>query len=136
MWRSVNITGFEHYIISTKGEVINTRSLKRLAGWYNKEGYHRVKLNDKGYGRKFYTHRLVALTFLDNPKKLPEVHHINNRRSDNDSDNLKWVTHQENMMYVYDRRNKIYNKVEVPASDYIEREEKPVLHESNCDLPF
>ena len=42
-------------------------------------------------------HRLVAETFLDNPKGYNEIDHINHNRLDNRRENLRWVTHSENM---------------------------------------
>ena len=43
-----------------------------------------------------YVHRLVALTFLDNPEHKPEVDHLNTNTHDNRLCNLSWSTHMEN----------------------------------------
>ena len=42
-------------------------------------------------------HRLVAETFLDNPKGYNEIDHRNHNRLDNRAENLRWCTHSENM---------------------------------------
>lgn len=42
-------------------------------------------------------HRLVAYAFLDNPDNLPEVDHIDGNPANNNVENLRWVSHRENM---------------------------------------
>lgn len=44
-----------------------------------------------------YVHRAVAELFIPNPENKPEVDHINNIKTDNNVDNLRWVNHDENM---------------------------------------
>lgn len=39
-------------------------------------GYHQVGLCKENVEKKFYVHRLVALTFLENPEGKKEVNHI------------------------------------------------------------
>ena len=48
-------------------------------------------------GRQYKKHRLVALQWIDNPDNLPYVDHINKVRNDNRIENLRWVTHLQNM---------------------------------------
>ena len=42
-------------------------------------------------------HRMVALTFLDNPDNKPVVNHKDTNILNNHVDNLEWVTYKENM---------------------------------------
>lgn len=68
--------------------------------------YGRVKRNGKllkqtdsqGYkvAAKRSVHRLVAITFLPNPDSLPVVNHIDGNRSNNNIDNLEWVSYRDN----------------------------------------
>ena len=67
-----------------------------LKGWIC-EGYQCVQLTRNNEKKTFKIHRLVAETFISNPDNLPEVDHINTIRDDNRVENLRWVTHKENM---------------------------------------
>lgn len=42
-------------------------------------------------------HKIVALTFVPNKENKPEIDHINGNKTDNRVENLRWVTHAENM---------------------------------------
>jgi len=53
-------------------------------------GYCKTSLKNKD----FFTHRLVALTFLPKSSK-PIVHHLNHIKTDNRIENLKFCTRQE-----------------------------------------
>lgn len=65
---------------------------------YN-DGYVMVRLfnqnNERGVLIK--AHRLVAGAFIPNPENKPYIDHINAVRDDNRIENLRWVTHEENM---------------------------------------
>lgn len=60
-----------------------------------KNGYKVVWINNKQY----YVHRLVAEKFIPNPKNKSEVNHIDGNPSNNNVNNLEWVTHKENMKH-------------------------------------
>ena len=68
----------DHYVVSES--ILNT-------------GYIQVALNRKPYLK----HVLIAKQFLDNPNNLPFVDHINHNRVDNHLENLRWVSHSQNM---------------------------------------
>lgn len=92
-----NINGYDNYTISMNGEVVNTRTDKKLYVGINKDnGYLQVKLYAKNKGKNFYIHRLIALAYIDNPLSLPEVNHKDSDRLNNSISNLEWVTSQGN----------------------------------------
>ena len=57
-------------------------------------------------------HRLVAETFIPNPQNKSCIDHINTIKTDNRVENLRWVTHQENVLnpITYERINKAKEK--------------------------
>lgn len=103
IWKSVeNFEGI--YEVSNTGKV---RSLDRK-GWNNNlkgkilipssnKGYLRIRLCKNGRGPFKLIHRLVAQTFIPNPRGLPEVNRKNLDKGDNHINNLEWVSKQENM---------------------------------------
>jgi len=45
---------------------------------------------------KYYTHRLVAESLLDNPSNAETVNHIDENKKNNCVENLEWVSHADN----------------------------------------
>lgn len=84
------------YQASITGQIRSIKSKRDLKGTKSKDGYLRVALYKKGSIRKkYYVHRLIAMTFLgDSP--LLSVHHINGIRNDNRLENLMWMDIEEN----------------------------------------
>lgn len=62
----------------------------------NTKGYLFVYLWRNNESKREYTHRLVALAFIDNPEHKPQVDHIDTDRQNNRAENLRWVTQSEN----------------------------------------
>ena len=48
-------------------------------------------------GRMRGIHVLVAWAFIDNPEGKPEVDHMDGDKKNNNVENLRWVTHKENI---------------------------------------
>jgi hypothetical protein len=60
-------------------------------------GYLGVSLLKDGKIKNFNIHRLVAIAFIPNPDNLPQIDHINADKTNNNVNNLRWVTAKENM---------------------------------------
>ena len=106
----VPITGYEgYYEVSNLGRVkALSRIVKRgcisqpvreriLSAGGDAHHYPCVQLFKNGKGKRCKVHRLVAEAFIPNPSNAREVDHINTMRNDNRVENLRWVTHKENM---------------------------------------
>ena len=63
------------------------------------DGYPMVVLSKDDHEDSIAVHRLVALTFLDNPNNLPEVNHKDFNRWNPKLDNLEWCSHSDNCKY-------------------------------------
>ena len=83
------------YQASVTGQIRSIKSKKHLKGTMNKDGYLQIGLYKNGSRKKYYIHRLIAITFLGDFSLL-SVHHINDIRSDNRLENLIWMDIEEN----------------------------------------
>lgn len=59
-------------------------------------GHYSVSLCNNNKYKHEFVHRLVALAFIPNSKKLPLVNHKNNIKTDNRPENLEWCTAKHN----------------------------------------
>lgn len=82
------------YEINKLGEIRNTKTKYILSSHKEIHGYKRVSLNKF----IFMVHRLVAITFLENPDLniYCSVNHIDHIRDNNKLYNLEWITPTEN----------------------------------------
>ena len=68
----------------------------RKIGSKHHSGYIQFRVRTNGTKLEGLVHILIARTFITNPDEKPCVDHINNYRSDNRVENLRWCTRQEN----------------------------------------
>ena len=84
------------YLVSRAGEIKNTNG-KIIGQWKNDNGYMLVRLSAPR--RVERVHRLVAAAFVQNPRGMDIVNHIDCDRSNNDASNLEWCTQAENLQH-------------------------------------
>ena len=108
IWKDV--PGYEgEYMVSNYGKVLfvgryiarNTGALTctepHLLTWRtNKDGYAQVDLWKSNKSKRMYVHRLVAISFLDNPNNYPCIDHIDTDKLNNYIQNLRWCNHSMN----------------------------------------
>lgn len=89
------------YQISNLGRVKSLKFDKEriLKSGVSKKGYLYVYLCKNGKQKYFKVHRLVAIMFIENPDKLPEVNHKNEDKTCNEYWNLEWCTTLYNIRY-------------------------------------
>lgn len=87
------------YKINRNGEIFSSYLNKIIKPQKNGNGYLKIILVNERGKKKFFIHRLVADTFLKNPKKLPCVNHKNGKKDDNRVENLEWCTHSQNQKH-------------------------------------
>lgn len=95
------IKNIPHLYISVDGNIFSKKTNKYLKPSYDSGGYLQIVLKINGSYKSFRVHRLLALTFIENPQNKPCVNHINAIRDDNRIENLEWCTHKENTAHSY-----------------------------------
>lgn len=70
--------------------------------YVNNKGYLCVNLYKQSKVYKLQMHRLLAISFLSNPKGLPVVNHIDGNPLNNDLGNLEWCTQSYNIKHAWD----------------------------------
>ena len=102
MWKKFIYEGQEtDYSVSTEGEV-RKDTTNYILSQSSQQDYKFVGLIINGKQKRMRVHRMVPLAFIDNPDNKPYVNHINGNRSDNNVENLEWVTPSENTQHAVD----------------------------------
>lgn len=88
---------FTNYTIHKDGTVVNDLTGHVLKGSINNCGYNRIQIGSDR--KRYFQHRLVAMTYLPNPENKTQVNHIDGNKLNNHVDNLEWCTASENQQH-------------------------------------
>lgn len=104
-----NIKACARIIPYTNGKTIHKkeRILSLVKGYGS---YYTIGLNKNGKHKTYNVHYLIALTFIDNPEKLPCVNHKDENKYNNNLENLEWCSYSYNTKYNNNMRKKIITR--------------------------
>lgn len=106
------------YSISNLGNVRNDITRKILKkNTHKKTGYEQITLRIDGKSKVLSVHRLVCLEFIPNPDNKKYVNHIDGNKTNNQLDNLEWVTASENMLHDYRVLNRMPAQLGISISE-------------------
>lgn len=125
IWKTID--DYPEIEISNIGRIKYCNKIAKLKN--NKQKYQIYSLKDKnGKRHTIRVHRLVAMAFIPNIYNKPEIDHINTKKDDNRSCNLRWVWAAENII-----DNEITRKKFLKKSEYY----KKVIYEAiNRDIDY
>ena len=96
LWK--DIPGFEGlYKANVYGQIKSLYTNKILKSNLCNNGYWGLTLCKNKIKKRYNVHRLVALTFIDNPNNYPIVNHIDGNKQNNNVNNLEWCTQKHNV---------------------------------------
>ena len=87
----------KQYFVSNLGRFKNSSGTIMNNYKVNDNGYIRVYIQNKTYA----LHRLLALTFIENPESKEQVNHIDGNKLNNAVTNLEWNTCSENNLHKF-----------------------------------
>ena len=98
-WKQVIINGntIKTYYVSNLGRFKNSSGIISKNTKPCLSGYYVVAIDNITYR----LHRIIALTFIDNPENKEQVNHIDGNKLNNSVSNLEWVTNKENQIHKF-----------------------------------
>ena len=97
-WRFIEANS--DYMVSDHGRILSFKGKSKLiiSSSITAKGYEYVAIRQKGIYVGYSVHRLVATAFIPNPKRLPQVNHLDGNKLNNHVANLEWCDAYDNVM--------------------------------------
>jgi hypothetical protein len=112
------IEGFgDRFVLFENGDCYDTEKEKWLNKSVNTNGYCKYYFTVNGKKYQKYVHRLVGLTFLENPNNYDEINHKDCDKLNNNLSNLEWCSRRYNL-----KNRRKYNKQNGTGCRYIYKE--------------
>lgn len=104
--------GYPKYFVTSQGKVysLHYNMIKELKQFTDKDGYKIVNLAHKGQRVRAKVHRLIAQSFLNNPFNLESVDHIDSDKTNNNINNLQWLSLSANTSKSHNTRKSYASK--------------------------
>lgn len=100
------IPGYENrYSATEDGRIYSHISNVYLKFGESNKGYYMVNLHKDGIQKYCLVHRLIAITFLENPDNKKEIDHIDRTPKNNNISNLRWCSRSENCINIRVQKN-------------------------------
>lgn len=86
----------DNYLVFSNGMIFNLYG-HRMVGGINRDGYVHGIIN----GRNISFHRVIASVFCEHKAGNDVVNHIDGNKTNNNANNLEWVTKSENTVHSF-----------------------------------
>ena len=98
-WRFIEANS--DYMVSDHGRILSFKGKSKLiiSSTITSKGYEHVAIRQKGIYIGYSVHRLVATAFIPNPRRLPQVNHLDGNKLNNHVANLEWCDAYDNVMH-------------------------------------
>ena len=100
-WRFIEANS--DYMVSDHGRILSFKGKSKLiiSSSITAKGYEYVAIRQKGIYVGYSVHRLVATAFIPNPKRLPQVNHLDGNKLNNHVANLEWCDAYDKVMHAF-----------------------------------
>ena len=122
-WKDCSVVDCPKYMVSTAGDLFNSNTNQKMNPGVSRTGYKMVCIRDEQNNRHvFNLGRLVLMVFSPHPlmfdKGMIECDHIDGDKSNNNIENLRWLTRDDNKKLRYLKNKRKYHKRGVALVKY------------------
>lgn len=101
-----NIRSLDRRVVNHRNGSTRIAKGVNITPFDNGNGYLVVGLRKNGKRKNYYVHRIVADTFLDNPKECEYINHIDYNTKNNNVTNIEWCTQKDNVLHSIEHMKK------------------------------